>query len=170
MGAGVEYATKMHEEIMGRLNDAVKNIYTLNQAKQKLDMEKETHAADLKIKKAQMDKLELLFGPEQIQAERDKLKAETSAATALFNLRNIQIANEQTKEKQKVDTHTRATLILDNVLKKNGALPPGMRINSQGDFSIAGQKAELDLSSLLGGESGGMPGNNNAGKADWWNQ
>ncbi len=159
--------------IVEGLDSAVKNLYAINQAKQKLDMEKETHGADIKIKKAQLDKLELIYGPEQIAAEREKLKAETQAQTALFNLRSIQITNEQRKNQMAVESHSKAMLILDNVIKRGGALPPGMRINSKGDFSVAGQKAELDLQSLVFGENGGMPAESPAGnsqKEDWWNQ
>ncbi len=154
------------------IEGAVKNMYTLTAAKQKLKQDEEMHGADLKVKKAQLDKLELLYGPEQIQAERDKLKAETAAASALFNLRNIQIAREQTKTKQEIDTHQKAMLILDNVLKSKGTLPPGMRINSKGDFSISGKESEVDISSLVfRGESGGMPKETKeSNNADWWNQ
>ena len=141
--------------IMEGLNDAVKNIHTLTAAKQKLKQEEEMHGADLKVKKAQLDKLELMYGPEQIKAEIDKLKAETYAASALFNLRNIQIAREQEKNKREVDTHQKAMLIVDNILKKSGSLPQGMRINSNGDFSIAGQKVDNseDLMRAMAGMS-----------------
>jgi len=168
------------------LNSAVTNLYNINIAKQKLNMEKETHAADLKIKKAQLDKFELLYGPEQVQAERDKLKAETQASTALFNLRNIQITREQQKNEQQAKSGSMALGILDKVLR-GGKIPPGMRINSSGSFSVSNQKGG-GLSALLNENNGGsfddgseMPGTVPAGSAplgsvkkdestDWWNQ
>ncbi len=152
------------------VDSAVKNLYAIQTAKQKLDMEKETHAADLKIKKAQLDKFELLYGPEQIAAEREKLKAETNAANALFNLRTVQISKEQKKQEQELEAHKRSILILDNALKKNGVLPPGMRIDSKGNFSMSGQKAELDLSSLFNMDEAGSSAPADNTKADWWNQ
>lgn len=168
MSRGLAIATGIAEG----LNDAVKNIYTLTAAKQKLKQEQEMHDADIKVKKAQLDKMELIYGPEQLAAEREKLKAETSATSALLNLRSIQIANEQEKNKRAVDTHQKAMLILDNILTGKTKLSPGMRVNSKGDFSMSGQKEELDLSSLLSGEDNNAeaPVKDNSQKADWWNQ
>jgi hypothetical protein len=62
--------------------------------------------------------------------------------------------------------------IFNKALSKGGSLPPGMRINSKGDFSLAGQKADVDTSTLLNETEGGMPADDKAspGKADWWNQ
>lgn len=123
------------------IEKAVSNIYNINQAKQKLDMEKETHSADMKIKKAQIDKLELLYGPEQVQAEREKIKAESDMFKARSNLLGIQIAREKQNNEQRAKTGALALGILDKVVK-GGKVPSGMRINSQGDFSVSGVKNE----------------------------
>jgi hypothetical protein len=127
--------------IVQGIEKAVSNIYNINQAKQKLNMEKETHSADMKIRKAQIDKLELLYGPEQVSAEREKLKAESDMFKARSSLLGIQIQREQQQNEQRAKTGALALGILDKVVK-GGKVPPGMRINSQGDFSVSGVKNE----------------------------
>jgi hypothetical protein len=119
------------------VDNAVKNLYAVQTAKAKLKQEQEMHDADLKVKKATLEKMELAYGPEQLAAEREKLKAETAAQNALFNLRTVQISREQKKQEQELESYKRSVQIFDKALKI-GTLPAGTRINSKGDWSMAG--------------------------------
>lgn len=142
------------------LEKAAQNIYNINIAKQKMKQEEEIFGIEKKQKELEIKKAEFTLSPEQIQLERDKLKAETNAQTALFNLRSIQMSAEETKQKKELDTYTAGMQMVQNFLAGKTTLPKGSAAKI-GSFAITGEKgktsAGTDLSSLLGPENNANP-------------
>lgn len=127
------------------IEKAVQNIYNINIAKQKMKQEEDVFNLTKKQKELEIKKAEYDLAPEQIQLERDKLKAETSAQTALFNLRAIQMSAEETKQKKELDTYTAGMRMVQDFLAGKSALPKGSAAKI-GSFAITGEKSQNNTS------------------------
>lgn len=68
------------------LEKAMSNLLNIKMAREKLDMEKENHATDMKIKQLQLQKYEADLDPEMVSLAKDKLKIEKNAADFKFKL------------------------------------------------------------------------------------
>lgn len=90
------------------IEKASSNLVNLQLTKHKLKQENEAFALDKKVKEAQLKKMEFLYGPEQLEAERNKLKAEASAQKSLADLREIQIREARQKQQKDLELKTMA--------------------------------------------------------------
>ncbi len=150
MGAGVDYATGMHEEVLKRMDTAATNLFNITMMKHKMKQENEIFTLDKKQKELEIKKQEYFSDPEQITMQKNKLDAETKAQTALFNLRAMQLSNEETKNKKELDTYNSGMEMVKNFLSGKSKLGEGQSAK-MGPFSISGKqkKGGIDLSSLL---------------------
>lgn len=135
------------------LEKAATNIFNINIMKQKLKQEQEIFGIDKKIKELEIKKAEYLLSPEQLQMATDKLKAETKAQTALFNLRSIQMSAEETKQKKELDTYTAGMDMVQKFLAGTIKLPEGTAAK-MGQFAITGKKGSSGTVINLGPEEG----------------
>lgn len=127
------------------LEKAAQNIYNINIAKQKMKQEEDVFNLTKKQKELEIKKAEYELSPEQIQLERDKLKAETDVHTALFNLRAIQMSAEETKQKKELDTYTVGMEMVKSFLEGKTTLPKGGGAKV-GPFAITGEKGAAKTS------------------------
>ncbi|HAG50557.1 MAG TPA: hypothetical protein DCL42_04390 [Deltaproteobacteria bacterium] len=114
---------------MEGLGMAQKNKLILEEARMKLDQDKEIFGIDKKIKELQLKKHEFDLGPEQIKAEKEKLKAETAAKNAVYALSLMKIESATKEEDRKAEEHTKAMTLADKILSNQLDLQPGQRID-----------------------------------------
>ena len=84
------------------IEKATANLQNIQLAKYKLKQQDESFQLDKKVKEAQLNKMEFMYGPEQVQAERDKIKSETKYRQAATELANIQIEGEKAKQEREL--------------------------------------------------------------------
>ena len=85
------------------IDKAVNNIVNLTLAKHKLQMQKESHDLDMKIKDLQLKKNKFLLSPEVLSLQLDKMKIENKAAKANYDL-NLQRIEDAERKNQEVKT------------------------------------------------------------------
>lgn len=109
-------------------------------AKQKLNMEKDVFNLTKKQKELEIKKAAYELDPEQLDIAKNKLKAETNAANALFNLRTTQVEIEQSKNTKELEQHKAGMSMMEKYLKGELNLPEGQTLRI-GDFSIGNKSA-----------------------------
>jgi len=114
---------------MEGLAGAEKNKLILKDARQRLDQDQETFGINKKIKELEIKKAEFDLDPETIKAEREKLKAETSAKNALYALSLMKIESAEKEENRKAEMHTKEMSLADKILSGGLNLGPGQRID-----------------------------------------
>ncbi len=134
MGAGVDYATAMHEQVLKRINDAAVNLQNIQLAKQKIKQDQEEFNLKKKVTDAQIKHFEFTEGPEAAQRVKETHDAEIKTALANINLINTKITAAETENQQKKD-------YFENLDKQYNSYMEG--IQSERNENIANQLAGI---------------------------
>lgn len=124
------------------IENSARNMHNIMLAKH--EMNQKDQLFDIQKKKGELDikEQELTQDPEIVAARKEKFMLDTKLGRLNLDKANLEIKEAETKiktEQAKHKTQMEVVMpLLQNALRKGGALSPGLTIKSDGSFSLSG--------------------------------
>ncbi len=127
---------------------AATNIYNIGQAREKLNLTKKTTDLTNKQRKLEIQKMEHLLSPDQLKLANEKLKTETKAQNAAYNLSILKIEQAEAKGKRELEEHETSMTIINKMFEGEGLdFPPGVSFSKKvGDITVTDGKPQQPTS------------------------